>query len=315
MIAVAAAAGIGLWLGVRGSDSHTSTPPAPAGPTGSQIVPVTLQGLATLVTAVRRPIYWAGSRAGFRYELTRLANGRVYVRYLRAGMKIGDPRPALTVGTYPVADAFGDAERSAGRADSVRIPVSGGAVAFYSRSRPTNTYLAFPGGAYQIEVFDPNASEGHALVRAGKIVAVKAAGTGARIVSAAQLASLARSAAGPIYWVGPRSNVEYEVTKTVEGRTFVRYLPPGTRAGSNDTALTVGSYPVKGAFASVQQLSGRAGFVPVAVTGGAVAAYPKVAPTSVYLAFPGSDVQIEVYSPKRGEAASLVTAGKIVPIR
>lgn len=95
----------------------------------------------------------------------------------------------------------------------------------------------------------------------------------------------------------------------------MRYLPPGTRAGSNITALTVGSYPVKGAFSSVQRLSGQSGFVPVAVTGGAVAAYPKAAPTSVYLAYPGSDAQIEVYSPKHGEAASLVTAGKIVPIR
>jgi hypothetical protein len=35
---------------------------------------------------------------------------------------------------------------------------------------------------------------------------------------------------------------------------------------------------------------------------------------NVYLAYPGQDVQVEVYSPTPGEAARLVQQGKIVPV-
>jgi hypothetical protein len=55
------------------------------------------------------PVYWAGPRAAQTYELFKTQDGRVYVRYLPAGVKIGDPRPQfLTVGTYPRAIAFAE---------------------------------------------------------------------------------------------------------------------------------------------------------------------------------------------------------------
>ena len=52
----------------------------------------------------------------------------------------------------------------------------------------------------------------------------------------------------------------------------------------------------------------------VPVTGGGIAFYSKSAPTSVYVAYPGSNVQIEVYDPSAAQAAQLVTSGKIVPV-
>ncbi len=40
----------------------------------------------------------------------------------------------------------------------------------------------------------------------------------------------------------------------------------------------------------------------------------KSSKTNVYLAYPNEDVQVEVYSPVPGEAAKLVSQGKIVSV-
>jgi hypothetical protein len=319
VIAIGIAAGLGVWLATRDTGgSRTTAPTTPTtaqGPTGKQVVPVTSQGLGTLVAALQRPIYWAGPQAGTTYELTRLGDGRVYVRYLPKGVKVGSSRAALTVGTYPDASAAADVERSAGRPESVRVKAPGGVVAFYNKSRPTNVYLAFPGAAYQVEVYDPDGARARALVQAGKIAAVPAAGTGARILSPAALASFAHTQKTPVYWAGPRSGTAYELTTTLDNRAYVRYLPPGTKAGSKTPALTVASYPTPDAFSRTKAASTGSAAEQVPVTGGGIAFSPRGASTSVYVAYPGSDVQIEVFDPKPGEARQLVVAGKIIPIR
>jgi hypothetical protein len=54
--------------------------------------------------ALEHQIYWAGPRANVAYELTVTRGGFVYVSYLTAGAKVGDPRPDfVTIGTAPVA--------------------------------------------------------------------------------------------------------------------------------------------------------------------------------------------------------------------
>ena len=47
---------------------------------------------------------------------------------------------------------------------------------------------------------------------------------------------------------------------------------------------------------------------------GAIAVYSKSRPTNIYLAYPGSDVQIEVYDPSPAQARSLVASGRVVPV-
>jgi hypothetical protein len=316
VIAIAIAAGLGIWLATRdtGGNSSSASPTTPSS-TGKQVVPITTQGLETLVAALQRPIYWAGERVKTTYELTRLGDGRIYIRYLADGTKVGSPKPALTIGTYPDTSAASDVSRSASESGSVRVPAPKGAVAFYSKRRPTNVYLAFPGAAYQVELYDPNPYQARALVRTGKIVPVAAAGSAVRIVSAAALASFARSSKSPVYWAGPRSGVEYELTTTPQGEVFVRYLPAGTKAGAKVTALTVASYPTADAFSRTKAIAAAASSVQVPVTGGGIAFYSKKAPTSVYVAYPSSKMQIEVFDPSSSQARQLVTAGKIVPVR
>ena len=107
-----------------------------------------------------RPLYWAGQRRGTTYELTQTPDGRVYVRYLPHGVQVGSGRPYLTVGTYPVANAYATTKAAASKPGAVPIRISGG-IAFYDKSRPTSVYLAFPGVDEQIEVYDPSAATVH----------------------------------------------------------------------------------------------------------------------------------------------------------
>jgi hypothetical protein len=53
----------------------------------------------------------------------------------------------------------------------------------------------------------------------------------------------------------------------------------------------------------------------MSVVGGGFAFADEKRPTSVYLAFPDLDLQIEVYDPKPGRAQQLVASGQIAPVR
>jgi hypothetical protein len=118
----------------------------------------------------------------------------------------------------------------------------------------------------------------------------------------------------PIYWAGPRVEVEYEVSRPSQDRTFIRYLPKGEEAETEKQFLTVGSYQQSGALARIKELGQKPGAVLVrAPRGGATYAESPEA-TSAYLAFPGVDTQIEVFDPKGGEALKLILTGAIVPV-
>ena len=314
VIALGIAAGLGVWLATRDTgSSHPSS--TPAGPTGKHVVPISYSGLQTLVAALHRPIYWAGQEPRKTYELTQAPNGSVFVRYLNPDEPIGTKKTALTIGTYSVPGAFNIIQTNAGRKGSVRVPAHG-AVAFYSKSAPTNIYLAFPGVDYQVEVFDPSAGRARELVSSGKIVAVQApSGAAPTLVSPGQLSATAKKLSHPLYWAGSMPNVSYELEQVGGDKSYVRYLPKGDAAGANVRALTIGTYAVASAYRATQRLATAKDAVQVPVTGGGIAFFNKSAPTSVYVAFPTQNVQIEVYDPSPTRARQLVTSGKIIAVR
>jgi len=119
--------------------------------------------LAKLAARLGRPLYWAGSEPGMTYELSQTPDGRVYVRYLPQGVAVASAQPYLTVGTYPLANAFRTTKSAAKQKGSVMIAIPGG-IAFYNSSRPTSVYVAFPGVNEQIEVFDPSAATVRSIV-------------------------------------------------------------------------------------------------------------------------------------------------------
>ena len=312
--------GFGVWWAVR--SNGTTTPAAVSTPhqvTGAAAI--SEQGLATLSRTLQRPIYWAGPNQGTTFELTQSSTGSVYLRYLPRGAHVGTPTPYLTVGTYPMAAAYADTVALAHQRGSVAIPLGHGAVAFYRSALPTNVYLARAGSPFQVEVFDPSATRARTLVSSGAIEAVVSvggtpthpAGSAASAASSTQLTALQAKLGHPIYWLGGQSGSTYELTQTVGGRVYIRYLPHGVAVGASTPYLTVATYPLAGAYATTRSAASRPGVVKVPVAGG-VAFYASARPTSVYLAFPGVNEQVEVFDPSAAVAHSLVSAHRVRPV-
>jgi hypothetical protein len=138
----------------------------------------------------------------------------------------------------------------------------------------------------------------------------------ARLVTPPRLRLLASRLGYPLYWIGRKSGMRYELTRATGGNTFIRYLPSSARAGDPRAAfLAIGTYPVRNPFAQIQAATRRPGAVTIRLAGGGLAVYDQATPTSVYFAYPGSKVQVEVYDPSARNARSLVLGGQAVPIR
>lgn len=165
---------IAFLLLTGGEDDSDGEAPLP--PVATKQVPaeiVTAADLRALSAEVGHPVYWVGERPGADLELTREANGDVYIRYLTGGAEAGDPRPRfVTVGTYPVADAVAATTSAATAAGSEPLDVPHGGIAFVNPESPGSVYVAYPDSNYQIEVFTPAADEALRLVTDGDVVPV-----------------------------------------------------------------------------------------------------------------------------------------------
>lgn len=135
------------------------------------------------------------------------------------------------------------------------------------------------------------------------------------VVTADELRELARDAGHEVYWVGERpSTPVFEFERTEDGLIFVRYLARGGTASVG--LLTVGTYPVGNAAPGLKEVARRRASVGRDLSGGGVVVRnPAPTAKNAYVAYPGSDQQVEVFSPRRGLAARLAITGRVVPIR
>ena len=130
-----------------------------------------------------------------------------------------------------------------------------------------------------------------------------------------RLRELSVDAGRPIYWLGAWKNRTYELTRTAQDRIFVRYLPRGVAAGSREAKYTlVGTYPVDNAYGVLRDLAKAGGESSFTAPKGGLAVYSPEHPTNIYLAYPGADVQIEVYASSAEHARELITSGQVVPV-
>ena len=178
--ALALAAGLLAWVLIDGSDDETATsgspttaatPTVPATPAETVSQP-TLRTVAELRSAAAispDPIYWAGARAGTRLEVSETTGGTVFVRYLPTGTAAGDLQPHLTVATYARPNGYAEVQAAAKNEGSRSLELEGGGLAVYDAKAPGNVHLAFPGEAYQVEVFSPEGDLALRLVSSGKI--------------------------------------------------------------------------------------------------------------------------------------------------
>jgi hypothetical protein len=131
-------------------------------------------------------------------------------------------------------------------------------------------------------------------------------------LSVSGLRTLARAVSTPIYWVGPKPHVLYELRRDSNGNVYVRYLPIGVKVGTPKASyLVVGTYPFSGAYAALQKVAGSA--ATTAPHGWLVAPSAKD-PRSVHLALPNSNYQVEVYSPSAAQALALARSGRVTRV-
>lgn len=139
----------------------------------------------------------------------------------------------------------------------------------------------------------------------------------ARIVAPSGLGEVAALLGQPVYWAGPVSGKELELTELGEGGGVqVRYLPEGVEARDGASApLTVGSYPLSDPGAALDAFAKRPGSVVRRGRGGRKVVVSTRSPTSAYFVSPDNSVQVEVYdrSPKR--ALALALSGRVRPAR
>ena len=167
LVAVGLAAFLVGWLATHRGGETTPSP-------GSGATAASESELKAFADTVSHPVYWAGPKDGYTYELTQTANGFVYVRYLPEGTKVGDPRSTfLTVGTYPRAGAFAELKRAAKADGAVSLKLERGGLAVFSEARPTSVYFGYPDARYQVEVYHPSADEARRLALSGQVVPVR----------------------------------------------------------------------------------------------------------------------------------------------
>jgi len=129
-----------------------------------------------------------------------------------------------------------------------------------------------------------------------------------------ELRALAVRAGHPIYWAGPESGRTYELSVTSSGRFYVRYLPQGVPIGSKGAYTFIGTYPFPNAYGALKSLAKHSD-TSFPVPGGGLAVYSNSTPTNVYVAFPGTNEEIEVFDPAAAHARALIASGQIQPVR
>ena len=131
-----------------------------------------------------------------------------------------------------------------------------------------------------------------------------------------ELRSLSDELGHPLYWAGPIPDQTYELTRTSDNRVFIRYLPKGVPIGIRQAAYTiVGTYPVENAYKVLQGLAKKPDESSFSAPSGGFAVYSTTQSNNVYLAYPGSNLQIEVYDPSPQQARRLITSGQVAAVR
>lgn len=304
-VAIAVAVGLILWLTLRDTGSGS----------GKAVSSTDLQKLAT---SVGHPVFWLGQVDGDTNELTKKSNGTIIVRYLPPGVALGAQGQYWSVATYPFPGAYAGIQRALRAGGATAIKLAHGGLAEYANTNPNNVHAAYPGYAYQVEVFAPG-GQAVALVQAGKLTSFGGPKGGVvapqpKAASPASLKSLAGSLGQPIYWAGPKKGYTYELHRNPNGGLFIRYLPPGVRVGTTKSYLSVATYPFTDAIAGIRRVAKQKGQRTLKLTGGGLAVFNPKIPTDIHLAYPGSNFQVEVFDPA-GKTRQIVASGQITVIR
>jgi hypothetical protein len=133
----------------------------------STTVAATPAQLSALATSAGYPVFWEGVRPRRALEVTRLPDGRVFIRYLP-----GDAQPGAAtldygfIATYPTTLGLRAVRKSARSKGAIARELPGGGLAVATRPGreivPPNTdlpvrpvFFAYPGGSSLGEIYEP----------------------------------------------------------------------------------------------------------------------------------------------------------------
>jgi hypothetical protein len=169
VLAILIAAGLVAWLLLDRNNSSFSL--APVTPIAPQVL--TADGLKSTVSQLGQPVYWAGPKPGYTYELARDRKDDIHVTYLPPGKGLGAKGTFLVIGTFRFVNALSAVQRAGHNKGSLTVKVPNNGVAVYSPQRPDAYWFATPGSHYQAGVFTPNSPPlARRLVLGGKVVPV-----------------------------------------------------------------------------------------------------------------------------------------------
>ena len=140
-----------------------------------------------------------------------------------------------------------------------------------------------------------------------------AQGSNAVEISQDGLSNLASSLNQPIYWIGPKDGVKYELVRR-SNQILVGYVPSDQEVGKADPHTVIGTYQMSDAYGVTQRAADQPGTVKIPAPNGGVAFYNQAYPLSAFVSYPGSDFQIEVYDPKAGAARRLVRTAAVTTV-
>lgn len=137
-----------------------------------------------------------------------------------------------------------------------------------------------------------------------------------RVVETSDLSDAASRAGHPIYWAGELPKTKLELAEADSGRVYVRYLDEDAEPGVRSTQfMTVATYPVENATAALRRGAKKRPNAELARgKNGAVVLIDPTTPGSVRIAYPGSDEQVELYTPNVRDSIRLATDGSIQPV-
>lgn len=149
----------------------------------------------------------------------------------------------------------------------------------------------------------------------GEVVATQVQPFGPAIATPRNLRDAAAQVGHEIYWAGPDEPGRVELTLAADGRAFVRYLTGGAEPGRQAADfLTIATYRIGDGFAATSDVAGREGNESFDIEDGGIAVFARDDPERVYFAYPGSELQVEVFDPRPERARDLVETNQIVPI-
>jgi hypothetical protein len=121
-----------------------------------------------------------------------------------------------------------------------------------------------------------------------------------------QLESLVTEESLTAYWAGPRPGYLYSIDTTAKNRVFLQYIQ-ANKDSKNVIANSriIATYYSKDGFARTVAAATQSGNTGFRNLNGSVVFYENDRNTDVYLAFPGEEVQIEIFDPLVGQALSL----------